>query len=513
MTAVAPARLPLAPTRAAPRAWVGLAVLFLPTVLVALDNTVLGFAVPAISAALTPSASQLLWMVDIYPLVLAGLLVTMGTLGDRIGHRRTLMIGVAGFGAVSAVAAFATDALYLVGARALLGFFGAMLMPAALALLRTLFTDRAQRRLAVAIWATGFAAGAALGPILGGVLLQHFWWGAVFLVNVPAMLLLLLLAGLILPESRTFAPGRLDLVGVLLSLLTMVPTVLAITLVADDGISATVLLALAVGAGSGVLFVRRARARLAAGEEPLLDVSLFASAVLRVSALANATTMFALTGLLFFSAQYLLLVLGLSPMDAGLVLLPGFVVTMLAGLAASRLGRMFPLRVLVPAGLGLAAAGFLLCTALAVDTPVTVLAVASVLVGAGIGLSETITNDAILTAAPADRAGSASAVSETAYEIGAVLGTAVLGSVLTAVYRGGVHVPVGVDPAGTHAAQETLGGAVTTAAGLPGHDGDALLASARAAFVSGIDVAALLGAGVVVAVAVVVLLSLRTRAR
>ena len=261
-----------------------------------------------------------------------------------------------------------------------------------------------------------------------------------------------------------------------------------------------------------MLFVRRARARLAAGEEPLLDVSLFASPVLRLAALANTTTMFALTGLLFFSAQFLVLVAGLAPMDAGLVLLPGFVVTMLAGLAAARLGRMFPLRVLVPVGLLTAAAGFLLATALGSGHAVALLAAANVLVGAGIGLSETVTNDAILAAAPADRAGSASAVSETAYEIGAVLGTAVLGSVLSAVYRGTVAVPSSVGPVETGTATETLGGAVATAARLGGHEAAALLVSARSAFVTGIAVTSLVGAGVLVVMALAVALGLRPRA-
>jgi MFS transporter, DHA2 family, multidrug resistance protein len=486
-------------------------VLFLPTLLVAIDNTVLGFALPAIGAALAPSAVQQLWLVDVYPLVLAGLLVTMGTLGDRIGRRRTLLIGVAGFGAVSLAAAAATDAAQLVGARALLGFFGAMLMPATLALLRTIFLDAAQRRLAVAIWATGFAAGAALGPIVGGLLLQHFWWGAVFLVNVPVMLALLVLAPVVLRESRVPAPGRLDPLGVVLSLFAMVPAVLAVKLVAHDGVTGTAVLALLVAVAAGVLFVRRARARLAAGEEPLLDVTLFTSPVLRLSALANATTMFLLTGLLFFSAQYLVLVRGLEPMDAGLVLLPGFVVTMLAGLLAARLGRRFPLRVLVPTGLLLAAAGFLLCTMLGGDRAVIVLAAASVLVGAGIGLSETIANDAILSAVPADRAGAASAVSETAYEIGAVLGTAVLGSVLSAAYRAAVEVPRSIGPVYAAAARETLGGAVGTAQRLTGGVAGELLASARAAFVAGTGTAALVGAVVPVLVAVTVFCGLRRR--
>ncbi|MHA6785782.1 MFS transporter [Pseudonocardia saturnea] len=508
MTTTAPSLAPV--TRAGPRAWLGLAVLFLPTLLVAIDNTVLGFALPAISAALAPSATQQLWIVDVYPLVLAGLLVTMGTLGDRIGRRRTLLIGVAGFGAVSLAATFATDAAQLVAARALLGFFGAMLMPATLALLRTLFPDRTQRRLAVAIWATGFAAGAAVGPIVGGLLLAHFWWGAVFLVNVPLMLVILVLGAVLLPESRMARPGRLDPVGVLLSLLAMGPAVLAVKTVAHDGVSGTAVLALLVGIGAAVLFVRRARARIAAGEEPLLDVTLFASPVLRLSALANATTMFALTGLLFFSAQYLLLVLDMNPIDAGLVLVPGFAMTMVAGLVASRLARRFPLRTLVPAGLLLAAAGFLVATQ--VGSPLLggagLLAVAAVLVGTGIGLSETITNDAILTAAPADRAGSASAVSETAYELGAVLGTAVLGSVLAAAYRGGVVVPTSIAPAYADASRETLGGAVGAAGRVPGVDGQALLASARTAFDAGVEITAAVGAGILVLVAATVVVGL-----
>jgi DHA2 family multidrug resistance protein-like MFS transporter len=506
VTITAPSSAPV--TRAGPRAWLGLAVLFLPTLLVAIDNTVLGFALPAISAALAPSATQQLWIVDVYPLVLAGLLVTMGTLGDRIGRRRTLLIGVAGFGAVSLAATFATDAAQLVAARALLGFFGAMLMPATLALLRTLFPDRTQRRLAVAIWATGFAAGAAVGPIVGGLLLAHFWWGAVFLVNVPLMLLILVLGAVLLPESRMARPGRLDPVGVLLSLLAMGPAVLAVKTVAHDGVTATAALALGVGIGSAVLFVRRARARIAAGEEPLLDVTLFASPVLRLSALANATTMFALTGLLFFSAQYLLLVLDMNPIDAGLVLVPGFAMTMVAGLAASRLARRFPLRTLVPAGLLLAAAGFLVATQLDGSTGAVLLAVAAVLVGAGIGLSETITNDAILTAAPPDRAGSAAAVSETAYEIGAVLGTAVLGSVLAAAYRGGLAVPTSIAPDYADAARETLGGAVGAAGRVPGVDGQALLASARTAFDAGVELTAAVGAGILVLVAATVVVGL-----
>lgn len=483
------------------RAWTGLAVLVLPTLLVAIDSTVLSIALPAIGAALAPSATELLWIVDVYPLVLAGLLVTMGTLGDRIGRRRLLMIGSAGFGAVSALAAFAASGWQLLAARVLLGFFGSMLMPATLALLRGLFVDPVKRRLAVAIWASGFAAGAAAGPLLGGALLEHFWWGSVFLVNAPVMVGLLVALPLVVPESRNPAAGRLDLPGVALSLLAMTPIVLAIKMVAHDGPTPAAGAALAVGSTAAVAFVHRARTRLAAGEEPLLDVTLFRSPVLRLSALANATTMFGYTGLLFFSAQYLTLVVGLSPVETGVVLLPGFVVTMVAGIVASALGRRYRIGVLVPAGILTAATGLAVAALLSGDS-IGLMVISSVLLGAGIGLSETITNDAILAAAPPARAGSASAVSETAYEIGAVLGTAVLGSVLSAVYTSSVAASDGP-------AHETLGGAVAEAARMSAQAGSALLDSARAAFLAGTSAAAAVGAAVLVAVAALVAVGLR----
>ncbi|WP_103384119.1 MFS transporter [Pseudonocardia dioxanivorans] len=480
------------PARAGARQWLALAVLFLPTLLVAVDNTVLSFALPAITTALVPSATTLLWMVDAYPLVLAGLLVTMGTVGDRIGVRRLLVVGVSGFGIVSLAASFATDAAHLVAARALLGFFGAMLMPSTLALIRSLFTDRDERRLALAIWATGFAAGAALGPLVGGVLLAHFWWGSVFLVNVPVTVLIAVLAVVMLPEARHPRAGRLDLVGAALSLLAVAPIVLAVKLVGSGGSLPLAVAALVVGVGAAAGFVRRARRLTAAGRDPVLDVRLLRSPVLRVAMLANLTTMAALTGLLFFSAQYLQLVLGLDPMRSGLLLLPGFVATVVAGLGAAALARRFPIRTLVPAGLATAGAGYALCVLLGTGTTGGLLVAAGVLVGSGIGLTETLTNDVVLTAAPVERAGSASAMSETAYELGAVLGTAVLGSVLTAVYRGRVDAPAGP-------ARETLGGAVDVAA----VTGDpALLDSARGAFTLAVDVTAGVGAGWLVAVAV-----------
>ncbi|HXD28511.1 MAG TPA: MFS transporter, partial [Arthrobacter sp.] len=221
MTTMPPSVRPPATGRA--RRWAALAVLMFPVLLVAVDNTVLSFAVPALSRALDPTSTQLLWIIDAYPLVLAGLLVPMGSLGDRIGRRRVLLIGAVGFATVSAIAAFMPDASLLITARALMAVFGAMLMPATLSLIRNIFADPTERRTAIAAWASAFSGGAALGPIVGGWLLEHFWWGSVFLLSVPMLLPLILLAPFLVPESRDPQPGRVDPLGILLAVGTLLP--------------------------------------------------------------------------------------------------------------------------------------------------------------------------------------------------------------------------------------------------------------------------------------------------
>jgi len=498
---------PAAPPRATARQWAALAVLVLPTLLVAANGTILAFALPTISTSLRPTATQLLWVVDVYPLVLAGLLVAMGSLGDRIGRRRLLLVGTAGFGLVSALAALAPTAGALVAARAVLGVFGAMLMPPTMALLRSVFPDAGQRRLAVAVWATGFSAGAALGPVLGGVLLERFWWGSAFLVAVPVAVIILLVGRRVLPESRESAPGPVDVPSVVLSLTTMVPLVYAIKAAAEHGAPAVAAGSAVVGVVSGVAFVRRQLGRT----RPLLDLSLFSAPVFSASVVANLMGIFAFAGLLFFTSQYLQLVVGLSPLVAALHLLPSMVATIVTGLLAVRLARRRPLHVLVPVGLATSAVGYGVATQLGGAPEAGLLVAASVLVGAGVGLAETLTNDAILTSAPADRTGAASAVSETAYELGAVLGTAVLGSVLGAVYRSSLVVPASAGADAADAATQTLGGAVEAAGALGGDDGAALLASARGAFAAGVDATAAIGGVVVLAAAVLVALALRPR--
>ncbi|WP_432510229.1 MFS transporter [Kineococcus sp. SYSU DK001] len=494
------------PTRPTSRQWAALAVLVLPVLLISVDMTVLSFALPAISEAVSPTGTELLWIVDGYSLAIAGLLVTMGTLGDRHGPRRMLLIGSAAFGVVSLLAAFADTAEALIAARIALGVAGATLMPSTLSLLRSTFSDREQRRTAFAVWAGGFAAGGALGPIVGGWLLEHFWWGSVFLLNVPFMVALLVLAPIVVREHRSDGThGRLDVPSVVVSILALTSLVYGVKTLAEHGPALAPVTTSLLGLALAVVFVRR-QLRL---DDPLLDVDLFRLPVFRSSVIANLMSVCGMTGMLFAVSQYLQLVLGLRPLHAGLLLLPGAVATFVAGLVAARLARRLRLDALIATGLLLGTAGYVVMALLrpgAGDGAAVQLAVAFVVLCTGAGLAETLTNDAILSAAPAGRAGAASAISETAYEVGAVLGTTVLGSVLNAVYRREVDVP-----AGAEAARETLGAAVELSAARP--DGAALLASAREAFTHGLDTTAVAGAALTAAAALLVWRSLRPASR
>jgi DHA2 family multidrug resistance protein-like MFS transporter len=477
----------------------------LPVLLVSVDNTVLSFALPEISIALAPTGAEQLWIIDVYPLVLAGLLVTMGTLGDRFGRRRMLLIGASGFAAVSALAAFAPTAGLLIAARALLGLFGAMLMPSTLSLLRSIFQNRDQRRLAIAVWASAFSAGSALGPIVGGFLLEHFDWGAVFLVAVPVLIPLLIAAPLLVPESRDPNPGRIDIVSIVLSMAAMIPVVYAIKSLAVDGPSLTAGAWALLGVAMGYLFVRR---QLTA-EVPMLDMGLFRRGSFSGAILVNLLSVVALVGFLYFVSQHLQLVLGLSPMMAGAALVPGMLAMIVAGLSVVPISRRVPPHILVPVGLVFSVAGYLLVAFTTSDHGIAPLVIAFVVLGIGIGGAETISNELILSSAPAEKAGAASAVSETAYELGAVLGTAVLGGLITAFYRGALVVPEGIPAEAAHAATETLAGAYTAAQELPAQLGDALWDAASAAFGSGVMVTSLIGAGLVVLAGVIAAVTLR----
>ncbi|WP_299519286.1 MFS transporter [uncultured Serinicoccus sp.] len=493
---------PAATPRATRRDWAGLAVLMLPVLLVSIDTTVLNFALPQIARDLSPTAAQQLWLIDAYPLVLATLLVTMGTVGDRVGRRRTLLVGATGFAGVSALAAFAPTAELLLLARVALGVFGATLMPATLSLLRTMFLDRDQRRLAIAIWATAFSVGSALGPVVGGILLAHFAWGSVFLVAVPILLPLLVLGPFLIRESRDPAPGRVDPVGIALSMAALGGLAWSVKHAAVGGVDLVAVLALVLALGAGVLFVRRMRRTV----DPMLDVGLFAVPVFSGALAVNLLSIVALTGFLFFVTQHLQLVEGMPALDASLVLVPGVVAMVASGLLVVRVVRHVRPALAVVGGLTFSFAAYALLAVGGEGVTVPQIALAFALLGVGIGAAETISNDQILTAVPPAKAGAASAVSETAYEFGAVLGTTVLGGVLTAVYRSSLRVPAGTDAEAASAARETLGGAAAAAE----RTGDPhLLEAARSAFDAGVGVTSTAGAVLVAVAAVVAWTTLR----
>ncbi len=491
--------------RAGRREWAALAVLALAVLLIAIDGTVLGLAVPFLSRDLRPTGTELLWIVDVYSFVLAGLLVTMGTLGDRIGRRRLLLVGAAGFGAASVLAAYAWSPGSLIAARALLGVAGATIMPSTLALVRNLFRDARQRTVAIGIWSAMAAAGASVGPLLGGWLLEHFWWGSVFLINLPIMAALLLIAPWLVPESRHPVSGRFDLTSALLSLAAVLPVVYGLKRATETGIDTTVVAVACAGMFSGIVFVRRQR-RLTA---PLLDVGLFADRVFSGAVAINLLAVFALVGGLFFGSQFLQLVVGLSPLEAGRHLLPGTVAALGGTLLASLLARRLPVWVLLATGLLTVAAGFALMTGLRSGDGPDRFVLAFCLVGVGVGLALTLTNDAVLRAVPASRAGAAAAVAETAYELGTALGVAILGSILAATYRREFVAGPPVPAAMSAGARESLGGAVEVAAELPAAAGEIVLSGARAAFVEGMTLTSGLTSAIAIAAAVVAITVMR----
>ncbi|MFF9981374.1 MFS transporter [Streptomyces erythrochromogenes] len=477
--------------------WLALSVLVLAVLLVAVDATVLGLATPSLSEDLKPSGTQLLWIGDIYSFVIAGLLVSMGSLGDRIGRKKLLLVGATAFGAVSVLNAYATSPEMMIVARALLGVAGATLMPSTLALIRNIFTDPRERSLAIGIWGATASAGAAVGPVVGGALLQHFWWGSVFLINLPVMIALVLVGIKLLPESKNPVAGPWDLLSVGLSLVGVIGVVYAIKEAATHGMTWEVALAVVLGAGALYAFVRRQFTL----PSPLLDMRLFRHRGFSGAVLADLLTVFGLSGLVFFLSQFLQLVQGRGPLEAGLAELPAAIGAVATGLVAGRYARRYSVRSVVTGGLAAIGAALAVLTVIHKESGYPLLGAALLVVGLGAGFSFTVTADVILSSVPKEQAGSASAVSETAYELGAALGIALLGSIVTGVYQG-FTAPASVGGPVADAAHESLGGAVEAAKTLDPETAAHMVGAAQDAFVDGLRFASGVGAAVLLATAV-----------
>lgn len=476
---------PTSTERAGTRTWIGLALLALPTILLGLDLTLLHLALPALAMDLRPTSAQALWIVDAYGFMVAGFLITMGTLGDRIGRRKLLMLGAAAFGVASVMAACSTSAPTLIAARAVLGVAGATLMPSTLALISNMFASPHQRAQAIGIWATMFALGMAAGPVVGGLLLEQYWWGAAFLVALPVVALLLVAAPFLLPEYRAPHQARLDLPSVALSLLALLPIIYGIKRIAKDGVDAGASLAILGGLAFLFLFIDRQR-RLSS---PLMDLELFSSRAFSVALAVLFVGLIAVGGTMLLVTQYLQLVVGLSPSEAGLWMGPPALAMLAAGVMAPRFARRVPPGHVISGALAISAMGYLMLSLLSSRSDgLAWVTVSFSLVYLGLGTIAALGTDMVVGAASAEKAGSAAALSETVQELGLAMGIAALGSLTTGIYRTKMDDqltrPLAQDI--VRAASDSLAGAKSVAHQLPA----GVLEEAQAAFVTGFNVAA-----------------------
>lgn len=485
--------------RATRREWIGLAVLALPCMLYSMDLTVLNLAVPKLSAALRPTSTELLWIVDIYGFVLAGALIPMGVLGDRIGRRRLLLLGAAAFGGASVLAAFAPSVQALIAARALLGLAAATLAPSTLSLLRSMFLDPKQRTFAVGVWIASFSAGGAIGPLIGGVLLQFFWWGSVFLINIPVMLLLLAVGPRLLPEFRDPQARKPDVLSAALCIATVLAIIYAIKRSAGHGPDWVAAASLVAGLAIGAAFLRRQR-QLA---EPFVDLSLFRRVSFSAALAVNIFGFFVAFGTFLLVAQYFQLVIGLSPLAAGLWSAPSGLAFVAGAMLTPRIVNHVRPPHAIAIGFVVAAIGFGLLTQAGTRHDLVLVATAYTVFSLGLAPVFTLATDLIVGTAPPDRAGAAAGISEMSAELGGALGIALLGSVVTFIYRATVAGALGGDlaPEALAGARDTLGGAVSAAGALPGEAGTALVSAARGAFVEAFRTTALASAAITLAAA------------
>jgi DHA2 family multidrug resistance protein-like MFS transporter len=497
---------PQQPAKATRREWIGLAVIALPCMLYSMDLTVLNLAVPQLTRDLRPTAAELLWIIDIYGFMVAGFLITMGTLGDRIGRRRILLWGALAFGGASILAAFSTSSQMLILMRAVLGIAGATIAPSTLSLISHMFRDSRERTFAISMWVASYSTGAIVGPLIGGILIHYFWWGSVFLAGVPVMVLLLVIGPLLLPEYRDPHAGRIDILSVLLSLGAVLSIIYGVKHIAENGVAALAGASIIAGTVMAALFVRRQLTL----PSPLIDLRLFRLPSFSASLAIIVLGMFFMFGTFIFMAQYLQLVAGLTPFEAGLWSVPSAIAFTLASMITSRLAGIMGRVNLMVTGMAAAAIGFIM---LATSSSLFSVVLSCVVFSIGFTPVITLTTDLIVGAVPPERAGSASALSETSGEMGGALGIALLGSLGMAIYRSQMTsaLPLGLPDDVANAARATLGGAVA-AGNLMGASGEAMLGAAQGAFWLSFQITALIAAaGMLIAAALAISLLPRDR--
>jgi len=488
--------------------WWALLVLCLSLVVIGMDNTILNVALPTLARDLRATASELQWMVDSYVLVFAGLLLTMGALGDRFGRKLALNIGLLVFVAGSVASAFAGSAEVLIGSRAAMGMGAALIMPSTLSIITNVFPSHERGR-AIGVWAGVAGLGIVLGPVIGGWLLEHFWWGSVFLVNVPVVALAILAGYPLVPESKDPKATPLDPVGAALSIAALITLVYGIIEAPENGWTDPVTLgAFAIAAVLSVAFIWRERR----SPHPMLRIEFFQNPRFSAASAAIAMVFFALFGSVFLLTQHLQFVLGYSPLEAGVRILPVAALVVAAPLSA-RLVEVIGTKIVVAAGLVIVAAALTLLSTVDSESGYGVVAASIAVLGAGMGFTMAPATESIMGSLPLAKSGVGSAMNDTTRQIGGALGVAVLGSILASGYGAAIEPALrGVPSEVALAAGDSIGAATTIAARL-GVQGQGLLASARSAFIDGMGDAVLVGAGVAAVGALVVLVFLPARAR
>jgi DHA2 family multidrug resistance protein-like MFS transporter len=496
-----------APPKAGRREWAGLAVLSLAVLMITFDMFVLLLALPGLSADMRPTTVEQLWILDIYGFMVGGFLITMGTLGDRIGRRKLLTIGATCFAAASLVSAFSTSPEMLIASRALLGIAGSTLAPSTLALISNMFRDPKQMGVAIGIWAGGFTLGAILGPVVGGLMLANFWWGSVFLLGVPVMTLLLVLCPILVPEFKNPDAGKLDLTSVVLSLVAMLAFIYALKEVARHGWQMMPIIVGVAGIALGVAFGRR-QFHLA---DPILDLGLFRNR--SFSVMLTGLLLYGIIGAssMLFITQFLQSVSGMTPLQAAFCLLPGMVVGTISATVAPVLGQRIRPAYLIGFGVLGVAVAFAWFTQLHADSSPVVLIIGFAIIGLFEGPLLSLGTNLVVGTAPPEKAGSSSSMAQLANEAGASLGVAIMGSIGATVYvsRLAASAPADLPSEVAATAQENIANAVAVAAGLPEQLGSSLLVAARNSFTDGMNVFAAISVAILIVAAIFIIAKLK----